>query len=878
MDGIPYYESQARDTETVPGLTLPHGGCSMPGFDWGRVCHATCEALSCPKRASHQGWVGVAPSDAAAVQIDLCHWANYHNEILRCLQAVNTLAALTTVGVADYGSGLSINNLPVSVAFGPWELVGAGGDTLRCKYGPQNDPRKVGFASYVDNWDNYQPGAPSAPGYYETISLVTMVHMGVANVGGSTWSGRGGFVCYAIDIEEPDESGAGYFSLLSATPIDDGSRILNPSVAGQPVQLWFRTYYGASEPLMQRVRDVYPLFCARQVWTQVAPAAQAYTCFAAPHAPRYTADMTLIEKQVGGAWSAWDEAAGRLKNVPGGDSYISVLDLAGLDMSGITAARVTAWVRTDDGTGFNVCQRLCANAREDYTQSIGRAEYDGEVTHCFYCSRWPSLNPAEKAAFNGSSCLSGTCRFFSLAGGEPTNHLDGMNDIVWASPLKFQKTQVYDANSGQLCRIGCDSILSNSETALSAAGQFFCNAAYDYSRGGWPQRVFYIDPATGNQRVKGWGGFETLDGSTIVRSAAAQKTNLDNANSTATNDPDGAFTRLTRGRSGVHIFTHALQGRLGACLRFAETTLVFPLIAGSATFPDGKITLGSWDANGEPCDAGAAVYRTRLELQHGIQMQKRANVRLSGVLRTATAQALAAVSGGWRAHLTHPGTALAIPAIGGDPDVQVTRYFGGGVVLPPPGQRMTNWGCPDAIVGGSGAYAAAGCAVSFDHPSLSAFQKSLRFPITRAKSCDSVQSSNWDPSQYGGVVGLPADFLSRCRYCDSVDFRDEGGQWARIQATLNGAAPQVHIRPGCYASETVMDSAGPPAFWADQPAGSPTQLGVWSLPSSGLYFFEPNLLGHCLIGKIWQVVETSVPSVSEDLGPIQQAIMNYLEG
>lgn len=100
-----------------------------------------------------------------------------------------------------------------------------------------------------------------------------------------------------------------------------------------------------------------------------------------------------------------------------------------------------------------------------------------------------------------------------------------------------------------------------------------------------------------------------------------------------------------------------------------------------------------------------------------------------------------------------------------------------------------------SIVGGSNAYAAAGCAATFDHPSLSAFQRSLRFAVTRAKSCDAVQSSNWDPTQYGGVVGLPADFLSRCNKCDSLDVREEQGQIARILATLDGALPTVHVLP-----------------------------------------------------------------------------------
>lgn len=67
-------------------------------------------------------------------------------------------------------------------------------------------------------------------------------------------------------------------------------------------------------------------------------------------------------------------------------------------------------------------------------------------------------------------------------------------------------------------------------------------------------------------------------------------------------------------------------------------------------------------------------------------------------------------------------------------------------------------------------------------------------------------------------------------------------------------------------------------FLADTPTGTPTSLGVYSLPSSGLYYFEPDLTGHCLIGQIWQVCETSVPSAGWDLSPIQQAIINYLEG
>ena len=875
MDGIPYYTAQAMDSDTVPGLKLPHGTTGQASFSWERVCHAVCEGLACAKRSSHMGWSDIAPDNPLAIQQDLCAWSNFHNEVLRCLQAANTLAALTTVGVADYGTGngLSINNLPVSVNFGPFTLVGAGGDTLRCQFTTANDPRTMGFANFINNWANYQEGDPTSPGYYEEISLVTMLHMGVANLGNSTWSGRGGFICYALDIEEIDGTGHGYFTLQSATPIGDNSRLLNPNDTGQPVQLWFRSYYGASEPIQQRVRDAYPLFCMQQTWVQSNPSATTYTCWERPHAPIYTAAKVLIEKQVGGTWVVFSESAGRLKNVPSGSDYNSVLDLSGLDLSGISSVRVSAWVRDDsvpgNVNGLNICQRCCANAREDYTQSIGQQETwtSSSDIHNVYCARWPSLNAGEKTAFGGSHCLNGNCRFFTLEGGAPTNHLDAMNDVVLASPFKFQRMQVFDPDSGQFFRIGCDSILSNTGVALSAAGGIYLNAAYDYVCGGWEKRSFYSDPSTGNQRVALVGGFEP-------GSASAQKTNLDNADSTTTNDPDGAFTRLTRGRAGVHVFSHAISGALGSCLRFRQTTVFFPEIPGTQIFPDGKVTIGAWDANGEPQIGGTPHFQTKIEIQHGIQMRKKTNIRLSNVLKSAVLQAKTAITGGWRLHLQHPGTPLAIPSSGGDVDDVVSRFFGGSIALPPDASRLTNWGCPDSIVGGSSAYAAAGCALSFDHPSLTAFQKSLRFKIIRAKSCDSVQGANWNGAAFGGVAGLPADFATRCANCDSVDFLDEQGQAAQIFSDLASASPTVKIYPGYYVSEAL----GTSLFWTAAPTAANTPLTPWSLSASGIFFFEPSLIGLCLIGQIWQVVETSVPSVSGDMAPIQQAIDNYLAG
>lgn len=896
---LPSFNTTSNNDTLIPGLTL-NTFSDLAGH-WQRVC-GTCDHASnggvCPKKESHKGWDSLTWKwNDENIHFDhalnrkFINEHNRNNAIVRKLIAAIHMFALQGIGGFPQYPSRFLGQKTFIRTTPPLEIVSTGDHSITCVYNDVNTPFQFSITG---------GGAG------------TLLTIGQLLLNDSTCR-TAGFLFYALDHNEDYTQVT--FHTWNPT---SGSRVLSRANPEIPVSVTPCFLDGDGKESFPRIRDINPLYSVQTLWTlEKVPTASRITVLEyGSCAPGFS----KVDVMIDGQWVRKPELNGCVRNVArmNGPYHRVICDLTGFDVSGWQDLRIVYFKEdTANPAGINLCQFTCAHDIPDYTNSIGHLNFlNSTMGVKYYCNRRSELLAQDKYYYFPGRCLNSDCPFYTQD--TFTDGLKELQQIITSTPLVRKHEQPFgqsaDENMPNYDSAGSDgwrtyhygmpSLYSMCNpnafdtgypNILSPEGHY---EQHDWSlmTGGWGQ-VKNFGGLIG--QLYGYEVLELLDNGgqeSLYQNEASYGPGgnlkpialLDCDSNGATSENDKM--RLCRSSVSRGYFAHNRYERtpidnngFGKCIRFKNTTLIFPNIP-QGTFNDGQIDIGHWDQNfadTEQPDGEDVFFRTRIKLNNkGIRTLKTSVFKEESPITTVRVMDYNNDTGDFKFYLQHKqGTFARSTSEPGELDSLYNAYCPGSNVLLPENVRYRNYACQHSVTGtGGGDYLRPGYCLLIDGDGVPDHWKGRRLKIQIAIAADpsSNTSPYWDWNNFYETAGLPPNMQTWGGKMDSITIGNEGGIISKL---LENDPNFFYGRDFSILSNAIALPGA--TIFGSSPDGEDVQITAFTeLPDSGIYYIEEDISQtyQCLVMNVPLFDRLSAPSASHDLNTVLKSLVNIVEG
>ena len=486
--------ADATSYGTTPGFkTLD----LSPDGSFSRIEPAGCSGCT-KSQTTHKSFTGISVGPQSAERL----WSetlSQHAEAIRdnvdMLRTLIHYLYLQAHGVLD-ADQLSVNLIPPSNEL-QWKLVSASGDSVVCEMEDgRQDPRAIQYQSYIENPDWGQPGE----GYWTSSSSYTALRPGgiLTFKAPSQLQWHGGWIVYAVDVPDGFTGAVGdQFTLKVLGPLNDSlSTTPWPTNDTDQIEVGYRAYYHTAE-VWPAYRHHYPLYVVETTFTLNGPIASANIITAAivrPPATGWFSASWLKNGEIEDKTSAFTSLVSTTHS--GASAYLTLLDLTGIDLTGVTKIYLTLWEESSNDNARSSIQNRCANALFDPSGSWGDADN-------WYCGD----TSADLRGNFRPKCFQTPCSGWTEEAG-PTNPVDQtvIQQLLTGVPWRVLQ---YVANPTVIMsREECPSLMALA-TSISLEKGMHTHIYFDYQTGGWVKRGLVNSLL---RKMFGWEWDEIIDG------------------------------------------------------------------------------------------------------------------------------------------------------------------------------------------------------------------------------------------------------------------------------------------------------------------------------------------------------------------------------